>query len=424
MSRTCKLSILVPVYQVERYLRTCVDSLLQQHDDLEIILVDDGSTDASGKICDGYAKQHDFIHVVHKENGGLISARLAGLAQAKGRYIAFADSDDWVDPDYYRPMLEAMEQDDTVDICIGRAVRNDPNGREVEHCEPMPDRKMTHTEAAREMALGKHFRWELWNKVYRATLFSDFAPDTSIACGEDLVQSWELFRRARDVLYLARDGAYHYRQTPGSMTHSPGVAAGYFRALDYVKHHMWLDDPDVDAQLRYKWALCASWHLREHIFRCVCTGAAPASESFRNVYQEMQRFKGEDERIQLKDAFCGSYEVCLQQHIEAFSRMKICLKRGGEAGKPFYIYGTGLVADYAARLLGEMGGWCTGYLVSPSEEKRDSFYGRPVLYATEDGMNQDIVVYLAMGRRGMQAVCERFRGCRAELISADLTKIF
>ena len=92
------ISIIVPVYNVEEYLKECIDSIINQtYKRIEIILVDDGSTDKSGKICDDYAKIDKRIKVVHKENGGLSDARNVGISVSSGKYIAFVDSDDWVE---------------------------------------------------------------------------------------------------------------------------------------------------------------------------------------------------------------------------------------------------------------------------------------------------------------------------------------
>lgn len=107
-----KVSVVVPVYNVERYLKRCVDSILAQTEkSLEIILVDDGSTDASGAVCDAYASRYGNVRVHHKENGGLTSAWKAGLALAEGTYTGFVDSDDWIDPDMYERMLELAERE-------------------------------------------------------------------------------------------------------------------------------------------------------------------------------------------------------------------------------------------------------------------------------------------------------------------------
>ena len=95
------ISIIVPVYNVEKYLRKCIDSILSQtYSDFELLLIDDGSKDASGKFCDEYALKDSRIRVFHKENGGVSSARNLGIEQAKGEWITFIDSDDWVDADY------------------------------------------------------------------------------------------------------------------------------------------------------------------------------------------------------------------------------------------------------------------------------------------------------------------------------------
>ena len=96
-----QVSIVVPVYNVESYLERCVESLLKQDimDPIEILLIDDGSTDQSGAICDAYAKQNPQILVYHKENGGLSDARNFGLDRANGAYILFVDSDDFIEPD-------------------------------------------------------------------------------------------------------------------------------------------------------------------------------------------------------------------------------------------------------------------------------------------------------------------------------------
>lgn len=104
------VTIVVPVYNIEKYIRRCVDSLLvQDKPAIEIILVDDGATDSSGLICDEYAKAYDCIRVIHKINGGLSSARKAGWQQAKGDLIAFVDSDDYVDPSYISELSKPFE---------------------------------------------------------------------------------------------------------------------------------------------------------------------------------------------------------------------------------------------------------------------------------------------------------------------------
>ena len=107
-----KLSIIVPIYNVEQYLRKCVDSLLNQHiDDYEIILIDDGSPDTCPQICDEYAAAHGNIRVIHRENGGLSAARNSGLEVALGEYIMFMDSDDYIEPNVLSGLLSQIDRD-------------------------------------------------------------------------------------------------------------------------------------------------------------------------------------------------------------------------------------------------------------------------------------------------------------------------
>lgn len=103
----CLISIVVPVYNVEKYLVRCLDSIINQSiREIEIILVDDGSTDISGDICDKYALQDERIKVIHKENGGLVSARQAGIKVASGQYIGFVDSDDWIESNMFQSLYK------------------------------------------------------------------------------------------------------------------------------------------------------------------------------------------------------------------------------------------------------------------------------------------------------------------------------
>ena len=105
------ISVIVPVYNVEKYLGKCVDSILAQtYENLEIILVEDGTRDGCGAICDAYAAKDPRVRVIHKENGGLSSARNAGMDIARGEYFGFVDSDDWIEPETYETLLNLAEK--------------------------------------------------------------------------------------------------------------------------------------------------------------------------------------------------------------------------------------------------------------------------------------------------------------------------
>ena len=184
-----ELSIIVPVYRAEHCISTCIDSILtQKYQDFELILVDDGAPDRSGQICDEYAKRDSRIQVIHKKNGGVSSARNAGLEMAGGRYILFVDSDDYVEPEYASAMLSAAkEHPDCGHIWCGFQTVTDYN----------------HSNAAPNLRTGKRVLWfnrteimtlhELWldtgpcNKLYRMDVIREnairFPEDLSL--GED-----------------------------------------------------------------------------------------------------------------------------------------------------------------------------------------------------------------------------------------------
>lgn len=124
-----KLSVIVAVYNVEPYIRQCLDSLVSQtFRDIEIILVDDGSPDNCGAICDEYAAKDPRIKVIHKENGGVATARNAGLAAVTGEWLTFVDPDDWCDEDYFAKALQELEKTDVDIVCRGGYIREDKYG--------------------------------------------------------------------------------------------------------------------------------------------------------------------------------------------------------------------------------------------------------------------------------------------------------
>jgi len=165
------ISVVVPIYKVEKYIHRCVDSILSQSfTDFELILVDDGSPDACGKICDEYAEKDSRIRVIHQKNGGLSAARNSGIDIAQGEWLSFIDSDDWVHPDYLRLLYEAAVENST-DISIGLYVRTDGRGDidnapinpriSIEQPEGFWIEKRTNA----TVAWGKLYRWRLFDGV-------------------------------------------------------------------------------------------------------------------------------------------------------------------------------------------------------------------------------------------------------------------
>ena len=200
-----KLSIIVPVYGAEAYLRRCVDSLLAQElDDFEIILVDDGSPDASGAICDEYAARDGRVRCLHIDNGGQGRARNFGMDIAHGAYLGFVDSDDWVEPDMYPKLLAAAERERAdVVVCGIRALHED--GR----AESLPVWKEGNPMAAAGSACNKLFR--------RGAVGEIRFPEG--LWYEDFGFSAKLLMRSKKTVHLP-DALYRYRVGQPSTMHN------------------------------------------------------------------------------------------------------------------------------------------------------------------------------------------------------------
>lgn len=209
-----KISVIVPIYSVEKYLPKCIESIQNQSlRDIEIILVDDGSLDKSGLIADEYSKLDERINVIHKKNGGLSSARNEGILLAKGEYISFIDSDDWIEKDMLKDMLDLALVND-IDIAIsGVIVEYSIEGRQI-----MNNIK-ENIIVKDKCEIGKTF-WKLqegklsnyaWNKIYRTSFIKNeglsFIEDSMPA--EDILFNLTAFSKAKSIAVLSK-AYYHY----------------------------------------------------------------------------------------------------------------------------------------------------------------------------------------------------------------------
>ncbi len=160
------LSIVVPIYNVEKYLHRCIDSMLHNNvnDEYEIILVDDGSLDGSSKICDEYALEHNYITVFHKENGGLSDARNAGIMRAKGKYIMFIDSDDYVERGAMQKICSEIKSVNCDIYCTN--YKKVENGYESVKCYKNIDKILSGTEFLRYQLKNKSMQAPVWQNIY------------------------------------------------------------------------------------------------------------------------------------------------------------------------------------------------------------------------------------------------------------------
>lgn len=209
------ISVIVPVYKVEDYLDKCVQSIVDQtYEKLEIILVDDGSPDACGSICDAWAQMDSRIRVVHKENGGLSDARNAGMEVATGEYIAFVDSDDWVTADFLDKLYAALQQDNSdIAACGVQMVWED----DTPSCMLTHDFNgvLTRDEAQEALLEESHLLQPVWYKLYRRKVVEGI-PFQVGKYHEDAFWSYQVIGRAQKVS-VCSDVGYFYLQRGGSI---------------------------------------------------------------------------------------------------------------------------------------------------------------------------------------------------------------
>lgn len=225
------ISVIVPIYKVEPYIRQCIVSLVNQtFRDFEIILVDDGSPDKCPEICDEYALKDPRIQVIHKPNGGVVSARKAGLARSCGEYITFVDGDDWIAEDYIERIDKIIQQceADVIAVTDFYSVMDEEKqrvriGRQYDGLYTVE--KLSKDFYPYVFTYDSRFDFgtapSVWSKVIRRDLIEKYLPKTpeNIRMGEDLAVSLPCMLDANSIYFTDLCG-YYYRQNTASMTHT------------------------------------------------------------------------------------------------------------------------------------------------------------------------------------------------------------
>lgn len=205
------ISVIVPVYNVAPYLQQCVESiLLQSYKHLEILLIDDGSTDGSGELCDAFSRKDERIQVVHKSNGGLSSARNAGLEIAQGDWISFVDSDDWLEPELYASCVRVTQEHSGVSVIrfsINALTPKELDGHTSYDCEVIQDSDSSTAISPKRFLLGSRRLYPtVWNALYRSALLKEL----NLSFAEGLIHEDEFFTAELYAGILDEDTARVY----------------------------------------------------------------------------------------------------------------------------------------------------------------------------------------------------------------------
>ena len=226
------ISVIMPVYNVKDKLDKSISSVAgQTYKNLEIILVDDGSADGSGNICDEWAKKDQRITAIHKENGGVATARDRGLKASKGEYIGFVDSDDWIHPQMYEYLLHLLLDNDA-DISCGGIIKTETET----DCRPETEEKITVYD--RDEFVKKFFKigsqeivYYVWNKLYKREVAVDSHENNNFSVGEDVIATYTMLQKAKRIV-TSSVPVYYYRLSSGATS---AFSDRYFELKDVWK---------------------------------------------------------------------------------------------------------------------------------------------------------------------------------------------
>ena len=214
------ISIIIPVYNVENYLDRCIKSVLSQtYSEIEILLVDDGSTDSSGELCDQYAGISTRVKVIHKENGGLSSARNAGMKAAAGNIISFIDSDDWIDSRFLEILYEELISNHA-EIAGCRYIKTSEDNLLDNTITVQNQKDFSRRIYSRDQAMSSLIRDSIkqvvWNKIYRKEIIADIAFEEG-KCHEDVFWSYQAFARINIYTEITYKGYYYFQRNNSIM---------------------------------------------------------------------------------------------------------------------------------------------------------------------------------------------------------------
>ncbi len=215
------LSIIVPVYKVEKYLKRCLDSILAQtYKNIEVILIDDGSPDNSGAICDEYALKDNRIRVFHIDNNGVSSARNFGLKKAKGEYIGFVDSDDYIAPEMYEVLVKNLEENNA-DISICGFSQEDVNGKFYRYWKEDITINLSTDEQIECLLENRYYRCSIWDRIFKKEVLNNVSFPKDIKIYEDMLFDYEAIKNSEKAVYTSTPYYFYCENDSNSAARSP-----------------------------------------------------------------------------------------------------------------------------------------------------------------------------------------------------------
>lgn len=335
MKKSPLISIIVPVYNVESCLELCITSIINQtYTNIEIILVDDGSTDSSGAICDFFKDKDKRIKVIHKCNGGLSDARNKGLAVANGDFLGFVDSDDWLDIRMYEILMKNLllyEAD--ISVCEKVVVEN-AHCTDLSGCDGV---RVTNKEEALEILLRDvKYKSHVWNKLFKKELFSNitFPKDKYY---EDVFIMHLIYEKAHQIVFIDT-GLYYYLQRRDSIVHMKDTTAtkDFFEALE--TRFNWCKNDYQKKLVLLVMIREFSSEKKKMLHSDLSHTSKIEYNTYLNTYYQKYIRKAEVSfKTKLKSILCR-YAPAIEEHLEKVKKSNGSIIRILKAFKKFFLY--------------------------------------------------------------------------------------
>lgn len=233
------ISIIIPVYNVEDYIRECLDSIIiQKTNEFEVLCINDGSTDRSGNICEEYAQKDNRIKVVHKKNGGVASARNIGLKYARGKYISWIDPDDFISENWYEEISEVLYKNKDIDVVFFN-FNTFKDTKIKKWGYDKESKRMSGDEFLKELSADRKIQNQLWSKVFKYDLFKGIVFPENLRTFEDYAVIYRILVKAETVYYLAKY-LYFYRIRNNSLVHELSFNEDYQQYLLSKREYAYL----------------------------------------------------------------------------------------------------------------------------------------------------------------------------------------
>lgn len=414
------LSVIVPVYNVEVYLEKCINSILSQDfSSFELILVDDGSLDESGLICDRYANYDERVKVIHKTNGGLPSARRAGVQSAHGKWIGFVDSDDWIESNMYSTMMEDVLQHEDVDICFTGIILH-KNGIVSYPRQEKNERIYKKREALLHYFLGaggeepESVPTTFCTLVCKKNLlmYPDVFSD-SIIYWEDFYGVWKLLIRADKIHYIPYRG-YHYCKRDGNLTSQRFCTKKLTYITVPIMMDHWIKTVFADDEFGLKLKKIIAEIVYKNLCRYILVMASERGyqkqiEYYQNYLSQYKDQLGRNLSLKEKQVY-DLVNLPFQEMMLSLERCRnqltLDIKSMRDSVDKLYIYGAGEIGTEIAELCDRENIQYEGFVISYSQNVDTIYRDKPVISFMDlkKKVSDEIGVLLALDEHNVKQV--------------------